>query len=122
MATSQPSWIIAAICQHVSPAAMYWSRTVWWYRSLIRELPPMATTALRLAMERSAHRECQNGLLAVQTILRLVVHGRLGTVDDRVRYLDVPIGRKWMHEDGVIVGHCHPAVVGDPVLVLVDDL
>ena len=28
IATSQPSWIIEAICQHVSPAAMYWSRTV----------------------------------------------------------------------------------------------
>ena len=27
--TFQPSWIIAAMCQQVSPAAMYWSRTVW---------------------------------------------------------------------------------------------
>ena len=30
IATSHPSLIIDAMCQHVSPAAMYWSRTLWW--------------------------------------------------------------------------------------------
>jgi hypothetical protein len=28
IATSHPSLIIDAMCRHVSPAAMYWSRTV----------------------------------------------------------------------------------------------
>ena len=46
IATSQPSLIIEATCQHVSPAAMYWSRTVWCCLSLISELPPIATTAV----------------------------------------------------------------------------
>ena len=46
IATSQPSLIIEATCQQVSPAAMYWSRTVWCCLSLISELPPIATTAL----------------------------------------------------------------------------
>src|SRR6266702_3010866 len=46
MATFHPSLIIDAMCQQVSPAAMYWSRTVWCSRSLISEFPPMATTAV----------------------------------------------------------------------------
>ena len=45
----QPSLTMVTMWWQVSRAAMYWSRTVWWYRSLIRELPPIATTAIRLS-------------------------------------------------------------------------
>src|SRR6266536_2525883 len=107
------------MCQHVSPAAMYWSRTVWWYRSLIRELPPMATTALRFAM----------GLLVSSSTLRLWADRRrargsaLPTRFARAcSHLDVSVGRQRMHEDGLLARHGHAPLVRDPVLVLIDDL
>src|SRR5438270_5184873 len=81
IATRQPSLIIDAMCQQVSPAAMYWSRTLWWKRSLISELPPMATTAVRSATallgaaedqreECHAHHDAVEGLLPVPGVAR----------------------------------------------------
>src|SRR6184192_4275331 len=119
IATSQPSLIIPAMCQHVSPAAMYWSRTVWWNLSLISEFPPIATTASLFAM--SAHGQGHDGLLAVQAVLGLVVDDGMRPVDDRVGHLHAPVRGQRMHVDGIRVGQLQPVLVGDPVLVLVDD-
>src|ERR1022692_3111417 len=50
---------------------MYWSRTVWWCLSLIRELPPIAMTAVRPSIRfasRLAHRQRHDGLLAMQAV------------------------------------------------------
>src|SRR5438094_368809 len=119
MATSQPSLIIPAMCQQVSPAAMYWSRTVWWNLSLISEFPPIATTASLFAT--SAHGQRHDGLLAVQAVLGLVVDHGMWPVDDRVCHLDAPVRGKGVHVDGIRVGELHPVLVRDPVLVPVDD-
>src|ERR1039457_5603471 len=76
IAMRQPSLIMVTMWRQVSLAAMYWSRTDWWYLSLIRELPPIATTAMRLSMWVSlplAHRQRHDRLLGVQAVLGLVV-------------------------------------------------
>src|SRR5579871_2685873 len=100
---------------------MYWSRTDSWTVSLIRELPPMATTAVRGSIAcSSAHRQGHDGLLAVETVLCLVVDDRLRTVDDRVRHFGVPVGRQRVHEDRIVVGRLHVDLVGHPGGVPVD--
>src|SRR5574338_648159 len=95
MATCQPSLMIDAICPLVSPRACIWSGMDMCWASLMRELPPMATTRIRFDMvvrpsgaagpaDASAHRQRHDRLLGVQPVLRLVVDDRPAAVDDLV--------------------------------------
>src|SRR5579864_4619372 len=118
IAMSQPASIMAAMWWHVSCAATYWSRTDWCWRSRINELPPIAITAVLLTLT-SPHRQGHHGLLRVQPVLGLVEDRGLMTVDHGVRDLDVAVGRKRVHVDGVVVGQLHAPLVRDPVFVLV---
>src|ERR1019366_1964590 len=125
IAMRQPSLIMVTMWRQVSLGAMYWPRPASWSLSLIRELPPIATTAMRLSMWVSlplAQRQRHDRLLGVQAVLGLVVDRRLRSVDHRVGDLDVPVGRQRVHEDGVRPGGGHPRLVGDPRLVGVNDL
>src|SRR5437899_5510703 len=126
MATSHPSLIIEAMCQHVSPAAMYWSRTVWWNLSLISEFPPIATTAVFLAMARPFEDPCAGKLFDGSEDQRQQRHPR----DDPVERLEpvagvpggVDVGGQLVHprqrvqHDGVALGLLHEDVPGDLVL------
>ena len=53
IATFQPSLIIVAMWRQVSPGGDVLVAHVWCVLSLISELPPMATTAVRLAIDDS---------------------------------------------------------------------
>ena len=118
IATCQPSRRSPAIWTLVSPSAAIWSGTVWCCASLISELPPIATTRVSapcLAPSSvvgdglpSAHREGHDRLLGMEPVLGLVVDDRVGTVDDGVGDLDVPVGRQRVHVDGV-VGRAAPS-------------
>src|SRR5664280_2680931 len=109
---------------------MYWSRTDSCILSLISELPPIATMAVRSPMSvsprqfsvsSSVQRERHHGLLAVQAVLGLVEDHGVRAVDDRIRHFDAAVGGQRVHVDGVLVRHRHPPLVCDPVRVLVND-
>src|SRR5664280_3421053 len=108
---------------------MYWSRTDSCILSLISELPPIATMAVRSPMSvsprqfsvsSSVQRERHHGLLAVQAVLGLVEDHGVRAVDDRIRHFGSAVGGKRVYVDGVLMRHRHP-LVGDPVRVLVND-
>src|SRR6266702_3581423 len=122
MATFHPSLIIDAMCQQVSPAAMYWSRTVWCSRSLISEFPPMATTAvlpptpaslLRRAehhgAQRHPHDHAVEGLDPVPgvagAVAALCPRGRVVGLHPRLDGDDVGLGDDLVHAVGHLVLH-----------------
>src|SRR5574341_2051666 len=114
---------MSAIWKQVSFAARYWSSTVLCFSSLISELPPIATTAnLRFSAIVLPHRQSHYRFLGVQAILGLIEDHRVWTIHHRAGDLDIAIGGKRMHIDGVILGKFHLLFVGDPVFVLINDL
>src|SRR5664280_2994628 len=110
---------------------MYWSRTDSCILSLISELPPIATMAVRSPMSvsprqfsvsssvqhllvtsasprqvsSSGQREHHHGLLAVQAVLGLVEDHGVRAVDDRIRHFGAAVGGQRVYVDGVLVRH-----------------
>src|SRR3990172_9686130 len=111
-----------------SHAAAYWSETVFFFSSLMRELPPTATTAILLAMgifqvffTSSRHRQRHHGFLYVEAVFGLVVDDRARAVNHLVRHLQVAVGRHAVHVRAAGLCQVHLALVGDPRAVRLDE-
>src|SRR5690606_8429603 len=60
---------------------------------------------------KSAETPCENGLLGVQPVLRLVEHDRLRSIDDLVSHFLAAVSWEAMHEERFRLGLLHQRAV-----------